>query len=130
MWRKLRRLGVVQLLDGLVALPADARTREQLDWVADEVLEAGGDATVWTGRPGSRSQEQALAKRMADAIAQEYQAVIDEASKSGTVTPRTVSRLRRELHRIGQRDFFPPPEREQARHDVERLAVALVEAKA
>jgi len=28
LWRKLRRLGVVQVLDGLVALPADARTKE------------------------------------------------------------------------------------------------------
>ena len=31
------RLGVVQLADGLVALPADARTREQLEWLADDV---------------------------------------------------------------------------------------------
>jgi len=27
-WRKLKRLGVVLISDGLVALPADARTRE------------------------------------------------------------------------------------------------------
>jgi DNA-binding transcriptional regulator PaaX len=33
--RKLRALGVAQLADGLVALPADARTREQIDWVAE-----------------------------------------------------------------------------------------------
>jgi hypothetical protein len=26
-WRKLKRLGVAQISDGLVALPADARTR-------------------------------------------------------------------------------------------------------
>jgi hypothetical protein len=36
-WRRLRRLGVVQVGDGLVALPADARTREQLKWVAEDV---------------------------------------------------------------------------------------------
>ena len=47
LWRKLRRLGVVQLVDGLVALPADARTKEQLEWLAEEVLDAGGEATVW-----------------------------------------------------------------------------------
>ena len=49
LWRRLRRLGVVQVLDGLVALPADARTREQLEWLADEVLEADGEASVWMG---------------------------------------------------------------------------------
>src|SRR5437773_2753029 len=39
-WRKLERLGVARLGDGLVALPADARTREQLDWLAEEIAEA------------------------------------------------------------------------------------------
>jgi len=29
LWRKLRRLGVAQISDGLVALPRGARTREQ-----------------------------------------------------------------------------------------------------
>src|SRR5688500_11501901 len=31
-WRKLKRLGVAQLLDGLVGLPLDSRNREQLVW--------------------------------------------------------------------------------------------------
>ena len=53
-WRKLKRLGVAQLADGVVALPADARTREQLEWLADEVVESGGAATVWDARPGGR----------------------------------------------------------------------------
>ena len=29
LWRKLRRLGAAQLLDGLAALPLDARNRER-----------------------------------------------------------------------------------------------------
>ena len=36
-WRKLKRLGVAQLLDGLVALPLDSRNREQLEWLAADV---------------------------------------------------------------------------------------------
>jgi hypothetical protein len=31
----------------LVAVSADARTREQIDWLAEEIIEAGGVATVW-----------------------------------------------------------------------------------
>ena len=50
-WRALKRLGVVQLGDGLVALPADARTREQLEWVAVQVDEAGGTSSVWLAQP-------------------------------------------------------------------------------
>src|SRR5215467_1849408 len=74
-WRKLKRLGVSQLLDGLVALPADARTKEQLEWVAEEVLEAGGEATIWLGRPGSTADERRIATEMAAAVAQDYRAV-------------------------------------------------------
>jgi hypothetical protein len=125
-WRKLRRLGVVQVLDGLVALPADARTREQLEWLADEVLEAGGEAMVWLGRLGSGAQERSLARRMAEAVEADYCAVVAEADTAASdpevVRRRTVARLRRELQRIARRDFFSPSERERARQAVDRLA--------
>ena len=74
-WRKLERLGVARLGDGLVALPADARTREQLDWLAEEILEAGGAATVWLATPGSAAQERTIAAAMRAARAAEYRAV-------------------------------------------------------
>lgn len=126
-WRKLRRLGIVQLVDGLVALPADARTKEQLEWVADEVIDAGGEATVWLGRPGSISDERRLASQMAAAVAEEYRAVIAAAEEASTARPvdgRTLGRLRRELQRIERRDFFPPPERDVAHAAVRQLSAS------
>src|SRR5262245_25562104 len=66
-WRKLKRLGVAQLADGLVALPADARTREQLEWIADEITEAGGEASIWLARPATMEQQRQVAARMAEA---------------------------------------------------------------
>jgi hypothetical protein len=129
-WRKLRRLGVVQVVDGLVGLPADARTREQLEWLADDVGEAGGEAWVWSGRLGSAGQERALAARMAEAVATDYAAVIADVEanegEAEVVRRRVVARLRRELLRIGRRDYFPPAQREQARAAVERLAASVV----
>jgi hypothetical protein len=129
LWRKLRRLGAGQVQDGLVALPLDARTREQLEWLADEVLEAGGEASVWLAEPAAAAQERALAARMAAAVATDYRTVIEEAQAAREapegVRRRTVGRLRRELRRIGLRDHFPPPEREQARQAVAELAATL-----
>ena len=128
-WRKLKRLGVVQVLDGLVALPADARTREQLEWIAQEVLEAKGEAAVWLARPVSRAQERAFAKQMTEVVTSDYAAVIDAARDAhdldDAVRGRTVARLRRELARIRPRDFFPPPERERAQRAVEKLAATI-----
>jgi hypothetical protein len=130
LWRKLRRLGVAQVLDGLAALPLDARNREQLEWLADEILEAGGEATIWVGELGSAGQERELAARMAETVAVEYRALLDEAAAAGSQPfgqrRRTVGRLRRELRRIRARDYFPPPERELAQRALDEL-VALVE---
>src|SRR5215831_20736942 len=79
-WRKLRKLGVAQISDGLVALPAGPRTREQLEWVAEEVTDGGGSAAIWLARPATRAQKDQLAKAMAAARAGEYQAVIAAAA--------------------------------------------------
>jgi len=126
LWRKLRRLGAVQVLDGLAALPLDARNREQLEWLADEVVESGGEATIWVGELASAAQERELASRMARAVAAEYQALIDDAATARAERAgkrrRTLGRLRRELRRIRARDYFPPPERELAQRAVDALA--------
>ena len=128
-WRKLKRLGVVQVLDGLVALPADARTREQLEWIADEVLAASGEANVWLARPGSLSQERAFATQMAAAVVLDYAAVVEGAHEASGLDDfmrgRALGRLRRELQRIRQRDFFPPDEREEAQRAVDELAATI-----
>jgi hypothetical protein len=129
LWRKLRRLGAVQLQDGLVALPLDARTREQLEWLAEEVTDAGGQAALWLAEPATAAQERALAQRMAATVAADYQTVAKEAEAAWSQPPgprrRTAGRLRRELRRIGQRDHFPPPERDQAQAAVAELAATL-----
>jgi hypothetical protein len=130
LWRRLRRLGVAQVLDGLAALPLDARNREQLEWLADEILDAGGEATIWVGELGSAGQERELAALMAEAIAVEYRALIEQAAVARGQAlgqrRRTLGRLRRELRRIRARDYFPPPEREFAQRALDEM-VALVE---
>jgi hypothetical protein len=129
-WRKLRRLGAAQLLDGLAALPLDARNREQLEWLADEVVEAGGEATIWVGELSSAAQERELASRIAEAVTADYQALIEQATTAQHQPSgqrlRTLKRLRRELRRIRARDYFPPPERELAQRALDELR-ALVE---
>jgi hypothetical protein len=54
---------------------------------------------------------------MQAARAAEYRSVIEQAQGAlGSIEVRRVQRrLRAELRRIERRDFFPPPEREEAR---------------
>jgi hypothetical protein len=134
LWRALRRLGAAQVLDGLVALPADSRTREQLEWLADSVIEAGGHATVWLARPGSRAQERAIAAGMQAAVGAEYAQLAREAASAGGLPigtrKRTLARLRRELRRIRRRDYFAAPEAARARAAVDALALSVDEVLA
>ena len=126
-WRKLERLGVARLGDGLVGLPADARTREQVDWLAEEIAEAGGTATVWLAAPASAAQEKSIVDGLRDARAAEYDDVMAQARAASAVggdeAARALRRLREELRRIARRDFFPPPQRDKAVRAVESLSV-------
>src|SRR4051794_26046424 len=133
-WRRLKRLGAAQLGDGLAALPLDSRNREQLEWLADEVIEADGQASIWIAEPATAVQERDLAAELQGQIASQYRAVAAEARKAAADGSRrhrrTLSRLRRELGRIRRRDYFPPPERDEAKRAIEALAQRLEEAAA
>jgi hypothetical protein len=127
-WRNLNRLGVGKLTDGVVALPADARTREQLDWVAGQVTGFGGEASIWLAHPATLKQEREVAAAMASDRAGEYRAVMDEAARARKLDERdrrrVATRLAAELQRIRRRDYFAPPERDRAQAAVDGLRPA------
>lgn len=133
-WRRLKRLGVAKLVDGLVALPADSRNREQLEWTAEQVTEAGGQASVWLAAQTTDAQGLELAEQLQAAISAQYREVEQQARSAEGTSARTrrttLARLRRELGRIRRRDYFPPPERDAAHEAVEGLARAVEELAA
>jgi hypothetical protein len=114
-WRKLKRLGVAQLGDGLVALPATERTREHLDGIAQDIIEAGRTAGVWLAHSATETQDRELAAGLTAARSQEYQRVIDQAAAAATASDpgrsRILRRLRDELQAVYRRDYFPSAER-------------------
>jgi ATPase subunit of ABC transporter with duplicated ATPase domains len=124
-WRKLKRLGVAQIGDGVVALPADARTREHLEWIAEEITDAHGNAAIWLAQPTTQAAERELAATMAAARIAEYTHVITEATAAAHLEAperaAAAQRLRAELRRINRRDYFPPTHRDTARRAVHNL---------
>jgi hypothetical protein len=119
LWRSLRRLGAVLVGDGVVALPADARTIEHLEWLAAGVRDSGGEASVWLCRPTTRETAERLAARSREAVDDEYRAVERQAVADEGV--RAQARLRRQLRAIESRDFFGAPSAQSARAAVEAL---------
>jgi hypothetical protein len=128
-WRKLRRLGVAQIVDGLVAAPHSVSNLEQMGWIANDVLDAGGEAQLWAAELHSAKQERELVARLNREIADAYRALVDAAedtSRSNDPVPRRQhDRLQRELRDIVRRDHLGAPGRDRAERALARLTRAV-----
>jgi Protein ChrB, N-terminal len=120
-WRKLRDLGALYLQDGVAALPEDAVTREQLEWLQLRVREAGGEATLWEGRPGTVAEEAELVEAFRSSREEAFSAIIvgaerlrRKAEMGGGSVLEQLGKLEREFRAERRRDYFRSPLRLQA----------------
>jgi len=121
-WRKLRDLGALYLQDGVAALPEDAVTREQLEWLQLRVREAGGEATLWEGRPGTMAEESELVGAFRSSREEAYRAIIAEAERvlrkaqmgGGETLLEQLGKLERGFRTERRRDYFRSPLRGEA----------------
>jgi len=121
-WRKLKDLGAIYLQDGVAALPKDAVTREQLEWLQLRVREAGGEATLWEARPGTIAEEKELVEAFRTSREEAYGAIIAEAEhirrKAGLggdgALMEGLGKLEREYRAERRRDYFRSPLRNEA----------------
>jgi hypothetical protein len=120
-WRKLRDLGALYLQDGVAALPEDAVTREQLEWLQLRVWEAGGRATLWEGRPGTVAEEGELVGAFRASREEAYRAIVSEAERirrkaemGSESLLEQLGKLERAFRAERRRDYFRSPLRAEA----------------
>jgi len=119
-WRKLRDLGALYLQDGVAALPEDAVTREQLEWLQLRVKEAGGEATLWEARPGTLAEEGKLVETFRASREEAYRAIVAGAERvrrkaeMGGAPSEQLDKLEREFRAERRRDYFRSPLRTEA----------------
>lgn len=80
-WRRLRRLGAVMLQDGLWVLPAGPDTREDFEWLSQEIQERGGAASLWEAKSLDPGTDADLASRFAEAAGERVKDVLAEARR-------------------------------------------------
>jgi hypothetical protein len=126
-WRRLKALGALYLQDGAAALPEDAVTREQLEWLQVRVREAGGEATLWEALPNTVAENAALVEEFRALREAAYRGLIDAAGglrqKAALGAGRTV--LLDELARI-ERDFINERRRDYFRSPLRKVADAAI----
>jgi len=126
-WRSLQRLGAVTLTPGAAILPYSEQLLEQLEWIAEDIVERGGDAYVLPVTELSEAEESDIQRRMREDRKQEYEQ-IREAAEVLTRRPaqrprrdRELSALLRGLERAIERDYFASSGRTRAEKAI-RLA--------
>ncbi len=110
-WRKLKKLGAILLHDAVWTLPVNARTRENLQWLAAEITEMEGEAFVWEAKLSGTGQEAALIQQFNEQIEVEYRAILTELKKAN---PDRAA-LARRYQQIALQDYFQSPLGEQVR---------------
>ncbi len=121
-WRKLKVLGALYLQDGVVALPEDAVTREQFQWLQLRIREAGGEATLWEARPDTLPEERKLVETFRTAREEAYEAIAARADRirrkaelgGSESLPEELRKLEREFRAERRKDYFRSPMRQEA----------------
>jgi hypothetical protein len=100
-WRKLKKLGAVLLHDALWVLPATTQTREQLRWLAAEVVELKGQATVWESALMT-GDEDWLIKQFNASVEPEYRKLLSTIRKKNP----DLSAASRRYQQLRTQDYF------------------------
>jgi hypothetical protein len=143
-WRRLKRLGAILIHDAVWILPADAKTREAFEWLADEIEEQGGTAWIWEAAGLSPAQDRQAVDRFREEADARYAAIalaaagIRKASlgrrpgrrarDSGSVLAHALRQLRgleRALRLEYRRDYFRAAGRAPAAEQVADAIAAL-----
>jgi len=138
MWRRLQKIGAVAVKNAVYVLPRSDQSSEDFHWVAREILEAGGDASVCEatfveGITPNQLKELFQAARESDydelmVEIKELKEELHAAEKTGDAWASGMvgraGRIRQRLTEIQGIDFFTAPRGKQA-----EIAIAEVEAK-
>ena len=110
-WRKLKKLGAVLLHDAVWVLPATSHTREQLQWLASEVAELKGEATVWEARQALVSDEEKLVARFAELVETAYGELLKQLKRKKP----DLSAISQRFQQIQSQDYFNSELRQRVR---------------
>lgn len=110
-WRKLKQLGAIAVQDAVWLLPATPRTREQFQWLAAEITELGGEASLFAS--------QAMLNRQHESLREQFEAPVRDAfNEILTALKRRkpdLAALSKRFQQVKAHDYFRCPVGEQVR---------------
>jgi ChrB-like protein len=110
-WRKLKQLGAVALQDAVWVLPVTPQTQEQFQWLAAEIVDLGGEVSLFVSELVFANDPQSLRETFERPVREEYQAILTELKRKH---PDLAALSQRYLGAKG-RDYFHSALGEQVR---------------
>lgn len=104
-WRKLKQLGALALQDAVWVLPASPRTREQFQWLAVEITELEGEATLFESEQVFATDNNALQRQFVESVEGEYRDILAALRQRSS----DVAMLAKQFQQVHGRDFFASP---------------------
>jgi hypothetical protein len=101
-WRKLKRLGAILLQDAVWVLPATPRTREDFQWLAAEIGEQGGEATLWEAQLALPGHDEALVQQFLAQVDGAYGAILADLKREDV----DLAALARRYQQVQGHDYF------------------------
>ena len=122
-WRKLKRLGVYTLQDSVYVLPRSERTLEAFEWVAAEIREEGGEASVWEVSARTEAREREMRDFFLEQVNGQYRSILEEVRCSPD--EGKLRELWAQYHKVKSQDYLRSPLSIEARAACERRAMEL-----
>ena len=124
-WRTLRRLGAVLLTPGAVAVPYTEDLLEQLEWLAQRIVESAGEAWVLPVSGLAEADEARIRERMHAARSEEYEdlkrrALLAARARTRPHRNRGLLALEHGYRAVVGRDHFRSDGRSGARRAIDR----------
>jgi hypothetical protein len=124
-WRRLKKLGAVQIKTSTYLLPDEPAQYEQFQWLAQQIRDYGGDSTLVRAQEIEGLTKEKVIAMFSDARAKDYaelrkslQGFIGSRKKTHPETAASeLERLTRRFREIRELDFFDSPRG----HDVAML---------
>lgn len=101
-WRKLKHLGAILLHDAVWVLPDLPRTAEQIQWLANEIQEMGGEAYSWRAANISGTDDKSIQEQFNAQVEAVYARLLKQLDRSKP----NLQEISREYQQAAARDFF------------------------
>jgi hypothetical protein len=120
LWRKLKKLGVYPVQDSVCILPDSEKNFESFEWLAAELREAGGDASVWQAETLTPVQEKEMKNHFFEQVNQQYRQIIEDAVL--VRSEKDLKNLWLQYNRVRLQDYLKSPLSVEAKAACEKRA--------